>query len=212
MTHPLRPDLHVIASLVPEGASVIDLGCGKGELLNYLVKERGVKGRGLELDSANVADAIAHGLSVVQGDMDADLSFYPDNAYDIVVSTETLQATKDPKRVLAEMARIGRQVVISVPNFGHWRNRLYLGLRGKMPVTETLSYQWYETPNIHFCTLMDFKELCASMGLRVVCFYAISDEGGVQQIKGRGRLANLLGEKGVFLLEQEESLLNHESV
>ncbi len=208
----LRPDLQVIASLIPEGASVIDLGCGKGDLLHYLVTQQGVKGRGLELDSANVADAIAHGLSVVQGDMDMDLSFYPDNAYDIVVSSQTLQATKDPRKVLTEMARIGRQVVISVPNFGFWKNRLYLALKGKMPVTETLSYEWYETPNIHFCTLLDFKELCASMGLRVVRFYAITREGQVHHIKGRGGLANLLGEKGVFLLEQEESLLHHESV
>lgn len=198
----LRPDLRVIAGLIPHGASVLDLGCGKGELLGHVVKHQGVKGRGLELDSANVADAIAHGLSVVQGDMDADLPFYPDNAYDVVVSSQTLQATKDPKKVLAEMARIGQTVLVSVPNFGHWQNRLYLGLRGRMPVTETLSYEWYETPNIHFCTLIDFRVLCTGMGLKVKACYAISPEGKVRHIKGNGLLANLLGEKGVFMLEK----------
>jgi methionine biosynthesis protein MetW len=198
----LRPDLRVIAQMVPAGASVLDLGCGKGELLAHLVAHQGVKGRGLELDSANVADAIAHGLSVVQGDMDADLPFYPDGAYDVVVSSQTLQATKDPKRVLAEMARIGKKVVVSVPNFGHWRNRMYLGLKGRMPVTETLSYEWYETPNIHFCTLIDFRVLCEQMGLRVIDFYAIRPDGSARRVHGRGSVSNLLGEKGVFLLER----------
>lgn len=198
----LRPDLQVIASLVPAGASVLDLGCGNGELLAHLVAHQGVKGRGLELDSANVADAIAHGLSVVQGDMDADLPFYPDGAYDVVVSSQTLQATKDPKKVLAEMARIGKKVVISVPNFGHWRNRFYLGFKGRMPMSETLSYEWYETPNIHFCTLIDFRVLCEEMGLRVLDFYAIRTDGSAQRVRGQGKISNLLGEKGVFLLER----------
>jgi methionine biosynthesis protein MetW len=198
----LRPDLQVIAGMIAHGSSVLDLGCGKGELLAHLEAHQAVKGRGLELDSANVADAIAHGLSVVQGDMDADLPFYPDNAYDVVVSSQTLQATKDPKRVLSEMARIGKQVAISVPNFGHWHNRMYLALKGRMPVTETLSYEWYETPNIHFCTLSDFSVLCKQMGLAVQACVAIRSDGAVFPVKGRGNLANLMGEKGVFLLKR----------
>lgn len=208
----LRSDLQVIANLIPEGASVLDVGCGTGDLLHHLVHERGVKGRGVELDGEKVSIAIARGLSVVQGDIDVDLAYYPENAYDFVVSTETIQATKAPHLVVHELSRIGRQVIMSVPNFGFWRNRLYLGFKGKMPVTETLSYEWFETPNIHFCTLSDFKVLCGQLGLRIVRFYAISDAGHVQPVLGRTFLANLLGEKGVFVLEREESLLDNSGV
>lgn len=202
MTTPsLRPDLKVIASLIAPGSLVLDIGCGCGELLEYLAESKQVEGRGIDLNQQKVAQAIAKGLSVIHGDADEDLAYYPDNAYDYVISSQTLQAMKHPREVLAQMARVGRQVLVSVPNFGHWRNRLYLGLKGRMPMSETLSYPWFETPNIHFCTLTDFIALCEVMELEVKERHAVSGEGCSWKFHGKSVGANLMAQEGVFLLK-----------
>ncbi len=196
----LRPDLKVIASLIAPESLVLDIGCGTGELLEYLAQEKQVEGRGIDLNQQKVAQAIGRGLSVIHGDADEDLAYYPDNAYDYVISSQTLQAMKHPREVLMQMARIGKQVIVSVPNFGYWRNRLYLGIKGRMPMSETLSYPWYETPNIHFCTLTDFIVLCEDMRLTLKERYAVSGEKCAWTFRAKSACANLMAEEGVFLL------------
>lgn len=196
----LRPDLKVIAALIAPSSLVLDIGCGTGELLEYLTQEKQVEGRGIDLNQQKVAQAIGRGLSVIHGDADEDLAYYPDNAYDYVISSQTLQAMKHPREVLAQMARIGKQVIVSVPNFGYWRNRLYLAIKGKMPMSETLSYPWYETPNIHFCTLTDFIALCEDMQLTIKERHAVSGEKCTWKFTGKSPHANFMAEEGVFLL------------
>jgi methionine biosynthesis protein MetW len=191
----LRADLAAIADAVPPGARVLDIGCGDGALLAYLRDTKGVDARGIDVSAANVAGAVARGLSVVQGDADADLADYPDAAFDMVILSDTLQAMQRPAAVLAELVRIGRRGVVSFPNFGHWRVRAALALGGHMPVTKSLPVSWHETANIHFCTIDDFRALAAELGLRVESAAFLS--GGER----RGpALANLLAEQAVFVL------------
>jgi methionine biosynthesis protein MetW len=195
----LRPSLEAIANLVPEGSKVLDIGCGCGELLAWLAKEKHVDGRGLELRQSGVNACIAKGLAVVQGDADTDLQYYPDHAYDYVILSETLQTMRNPKEVLANLVRIGRHVIVSVPNFGYWKNRLYLMFLGRMPVTKTLAWQWYDTPNIHFCTIHDFVRLCALMNIVIEKrVYADSP-----RFPGKGAFANFFSAEGIFLLKEK---------
>ena len=163
----LRPDLRIIADLVRPGTRVLDVGCGDGALLDYLIHAKDVDGRGIELSQAGVNACVGHGLSVIQGDADVDLKDYPSDAFDYVILSQTLQATSDPKGVLAAMARIGRRAIVSFPNFGWWKVRLHLFFHGTMPVTDALSYQWYDTPNIHLCTIYDFVVLCRKLGIAI---------------------------------------------
>ncbi|MES2985131.1 MAG: methionine biosynthesis protein MetW [Pseudomonadota bacterium] len=198
----LRPDLAVIASLIKPGARVLDVGCGDGQLLRWLRDEKQVDGRGIEIDQGEVNRAIASGIPVIQGDVDSDLPHYPDGSYDYVILSQTLQAMRDPRAVLLDLVRIGRAAIVSVPNFGHWRNRLYLAVRGKMPVTKTLSYQWYDTPNIHFCTIADFMILAESLGITIENRVGVDASGHKAKFARHSRVANLFSEQGVFLLRK----------
>ncbi|MEI7669872.1 MAG: methionine biosynthesis protein MetW [Pseudomonadota bacterium] len=200
MTTQLRPSLKVIADLIPDASKVLDIGCGNGELLSWLANTKKVDGRGLELSQEGVNSCIANGLSVVQGDADTDLKHYPDKAYDYVILSQTLQTMKKPKEVLLNMVRIGRHAIVSVPNFGYWKNRAYLTFFGRMPVTKILSYQWYDTPNIHFCTLSDFVELCEIMKIEIEKRVYVDNRGIPYNFKGRGLFANLFGEEGIFVI------------
>jgi methionine biosynthesis protein MetW len=158
----------------------------------------------MELSQQGVNQCIAKGLAVIQGDADIDLQYYPDKAYDFVVLSQTLQTLRNPKDVLSHMVRIGRNVIVSVPNFGHWKNRLYLALYGRMPVTKTLSYQWYDTPNIHFCTITDFEALCDALGLSIEKRLYVTHQGTVSAFRNRDALANLFGEQGVFMIKDNK--------
>lgn len=191
-----------VVNLIPTRASVIDIGCGSGELMR-LLEEKSVNARGLEIDPYNVSAALSAGLSVVQGDADHDLKHYPDKAFDYAVLSKTLQATKQPKQVLIDLLRVAKHVVVVVPNFGHWRNRLYLLSKGRMPVTSALSYQWYETPNIHFCTIRDFVALAGEIGAIIESRAYIDAKGKAHSFMGASPRANLLGESGLFVLTKK---------
>lgn len=193
---PLRPDLAAVAAAVPAGARVLDIGCGDGQLLAWLRDTKGVEGRGIELDASDVAAAVGRGLAVVQGDADTDLADYSDAAFDVVILSNTLQAMQRPADVLAQLVRIGRSAIVSFPNFGHWRVRLGLALSGRMPVTRSLPVSWFETPNIHFCTIADFEALAVEMGLTV------ERRAGLASGRQVAIWPNLLADTGVFVLRR----------
>ena len=195
-----RIDLMLIASLVEQGTRVLDIGCGNGELMELLVAERSVDARGLELSQQGVNACVSRGLAVVQGNADTDLSYYPDQGFDTVILSQTLQATRRPKEVLQEMSRIGSKLIVSIPNFGHWRIRLALALRGRMPETQALSATWYETANIHLCSMLDLTDLCDELSLRVETCLTVTN-GKVLHSTGRpSALQNLMAELVVFEL------------
>jgi methionine biosynthesis protein MetW len=196
----LRRDLKLIAEMVDRGSRVLDIGCGDGALLAYLARHKEVDGRGVELSQSGVNACVSHGLSVIQGDADRDLDAYPNAAFDVVVLSQTLQATRQPRRVLEALVRIGRRAIVSFPNFGFWRVRLHLMLRGRMPMSHLLSYPWYETPNIHLCTIRDFVALCDELGVRIERSITLDGTGQPFALDPRGSLANLLAEQGVFVL------------
>lgn len=193
----LRPDLAVIAANVAPGSRVLDVGCGNGDLLAALRDEREVDARGMEIDSANVAECVARGLSVIQGDADRDLAYYPDGAFDYAILSQTLQTTMRPDLVLEELLRIGRKAFVSFPNFAHWRVRLSLFWGGRMPVTRLLPVAWYETPNIHHVTVTDFRELMVERGIKVEQAWFL--RGGKLT---SAAAANFRAEHAVFLLSR----------
>ena len=197
----IRIDLQIIADMIEPGTRVLDVGCGMGTLLDYLVHFKQVDGRGIELGTEGVNACVSNGLSVIQGDANVDLKDYPDQAFDYVVLSQTLQAMDAPREVLEQLLRIGRHAIISFPNFAHWRVRTHLVFKGRMPVSETLPHQWYETPNIHFCTIKDFTILCKEMGIAVERSISLDHNGSAfRRIDMAPFLSNLLGEQAVFLL------------
>lgn len=200
MTALLRPDQKAIAELVKPGARVLDIGCGTGELLAYLSREKQVDGRGIEISQEAVSRAIASGLPVIQGDADADLMHYPDKAFDYAILSKALQAMHKPKDVLEHMVRIAGHVIVSIPNFGYWRNRLQLLVRGRMPVTKTLSYEWYDTPNIHFCTIRDFIILCEELGFVIEHRISVTNDGHIAPFHHHSAWVNWSSEQAVFMI------------
>jgi methionine biosynthesis protein MetW len=199
---PERIDLKIITGFVAPGARVLDVGCGDGALLQLLEEEKGVDGRGVELSQKGVNLAVARGLSVVQGDADHDLATYPDEGFDFVILSQTLQATHNPRVVLEQLLRIGRKVIVSFPNFGNWRIRAQFLFGGHMPVTENLPYSWYDTPNIHFCTVRDFVRLIDEVDARVEKAVALYGNGRLLNSRLRLGLWNVLAEQAVFLLSR----------
>ena len=204
----LRRDLRLIAEMIDHGARVLDIGCGDGALLAHLVRHKNVDGRGMELSQSGVNSCVGHGLSVIQGDADRDLQAYPTGAFDVVVLSQTLQATREPRKVLETLVRIGRRAIVSFPNFGFWRIRLHLLFCGRMPVSHLLTYPWYETPNIHLCTIRDFVAMCDEIGVRVERSITLDRHGQPYSLDPRGSLANLLAEQGVFVLSENRGKIN----
>ena len=198
----LRVDLRLIAGMIEPNTRVLDIGCGDGTLIDELFTTKGCDARGIEIDMAEVTRAVAHGLPVMHGDADTDLAHYPDDAFDYVILSRTLQAVGRPREVLRQMLRIGARAVVSFPNFGHWLVRWQLLRRGRMPMTATWDRMWYETPNIHPCTIHDFFDLCAAEGYAVERWLAADEAGRRAPWRRFPRLANLFGEQAVFLLRR----------
>jgi len=189
-----RPDFYVIGDIVKPGSRVLDLGCGEGELLAWLIENKRVMARGVEISSAQVRHAIARGVSAYQGDIDEGLADYPDKAFDYVILSQTLQETRAPLNVLREMLRVGRRAIVSFPNFGHWSVRLNMALNGTAPKTKLFPYNWYNSPNIHFLSINDFEELCRDFDLPIERRYFLAGNTRIPV------LPNLLAQTAVFLL------------
>ncbi|HZW87089.1 MAG TPA: methionine biosynthesis protein MetW [Gallionella sp.] len=190
-----RPDFAAIAAWIPTGASVLDLGCGDGSLLRYLKEKRAVRGYGVEINDRDIVSCIVNGVSVIQNNLDSGLSDFEDNAFDFVILSQTLQATRHTEALMQEMLRVGREGIVSFPNFGHWRNRLSIML-GNMPVSRVLPYQWYDTPNVHLCTLDDFEDFCGAHRVTVLERRVMS---GKREVRA---LPNLLGSTAVYRFER----------
>ena len=188
-------DFERIAELVPAGSRVLDLGCGDGTLLAHLIQERGCSGYGVELDDAQVLACVQRGVNVIQRNLEEGLSIFEDNSFDVVLQLDTLQHLRNTEAMLRETARVGRIGIVSFPNFAHWPNRLSV-LRGRMPVTKRLPYQWFNTPNIRVGTFTDFEVLARSSGLRILESFGLTD-GEVQTL-----WPNLLGSTAVFKFER----------
>lgn len=192
----LRADLQIIQQWIRPDSHILDLGCGDGELLSYLRDHKGVHGYGLEIDPDKISACVRKGINVIEQDLDQELDNFEDKSFDTVIMTQSLQAMHYPDRVLEDMLRIGKEGILTFPNFAHWRCRLYLGTLGRMPVSEFMPYTWYNTPNIHFCTFKDFEDLCRERSIQIL------DRLVVDQTHQASRLSalwpNLLGEIAIY--------------
>jgi methionine biosynthesis protein MetW len=198
----MREDFREIVRLVRPGSRVLDVGCGEGALLEWLAREKGVDGRGIEISPEGVSACLARGLAVVQGDADRDLDDFLAGAFDYVILSQTLQAVLKPRHVLDELLRIGAQAIVTLPNFGHWRVRLDLLLHGRMPVTGALPEPWWSTPNIHLCTLRDFTELCDDLNLRIDACAALADGRRARRANPASAMETWRAEASLFLLSR----------
>tara|TARA_R110001599_G_scaffold198352_6_gene395178 strand:- start:20411 stop:21007 length:597 start_codon:yes stop_codon:yes gene_type:complete len=192
----MRADLEIIQEWIKPGSRLLDLGCGDGELLRYLSDHRKVTGYGLEIDPDKINACIKRGVNVIEQNLDTGLSNFGDNTFDSVLMTQALQAVHYPDQVLEEMLRIGREAILTFPNFAHWRCRLYLGTKGRMPVSEFMPYTWYNTPNIHFCTFQDFEDLCRERSIRILDRLVVDHAHRSTRLSGLW--PNLLGEIAIY--------------
>lgn len=199
-----RSDLQLITNLIPYGSRVLDVGCGDGLLLSYLRETKDVNAHGIEITQENVSTCVKKGLCVIQGDADADLQYFSNKIFDYSIVSNSLQATHKPKEVLIDLLRISQHVIVSLPNFGHWYNRFYLFFKGRMPVSKFLSYEWYDTPNIHFCTIKDFVALCKEVDATIEKRYYIVDKEPIR-FGIFSWIANMRGKQGIFLLSSTKS-------
>ena len=205
MTNKINQDL--ISSLINNNDKVLDIGCGNGELLSFLEKTKNIQGQGIEISHLGVKESVTKGLSVIQGDADEDLVSFTNNTFDVVILSDTLQATHKPKEVLKEMLRIGKKCIICIPNFGYWKYRLQILFYGIMPVTKTLSEPWYSTPNIHLCTIKDFINLCNSLNISIDQAYRNTHNNIKKIEKPDSYFNNLLSTEGIFILTKNNKII-----
>jgi methionine biosynthesis protein MetW len=202
VTYATRADHEIILGAIPSHARVLDVGCGDGVLMARLKAETKAIVRGMELSQEGVNACVSKGLSVVQGDADLDLALYPNDSFDVVVLSRTIQATRKPEQVLAQMRRIGRKAIVSLPNFGFWQVRLALLTTGKMPITSGLPESWHQTENLHLCTLLDFEALAVASGFKVASVTRIANGRAGKPSKRTTGLLNWLSEEAVFVLDR----------
>ncbi len=199
----LRTDLALISTWIPENAHILDLGCGKGDLLKYLHTKANITGYGLEINIQNISKGIDSGVNIIHQNLNHGLQNFPDNSFDYVVMTQTLQAIKKPAYLLSEMLRVGKQSIITFPNFAHWSHRLYLSVIGKMPVSRSLPNPWYDTPNIHLCTIKDFELLCKEENIQILQRAIVNTEH--RSTMGNQIFPNFFGEIALYRLQQKNT-------
>jgi methionine biosynthesis protein MetW len=200
--HKIRYDLEIIAQLIAPNTKVLDIGCGDGELLEFLQKTKNVDARGLEISQMQVSKALGRGISAIQGDAENDLTFYPSQSFDYAILSQTIQSTQRPKEILQEMLRVAEYAVVSLPNFAHIKNRLHLLFKGTMPVNKNIPYQWYDTPNIHFCSVDDFEKLCKELNFTVEKKIFLTNKHRLISFFGHKFIANLFAQYGIFLIKK----------
>ena len=196
----MKKEFKVIASLLPDNIRVLDVGCGDGSLMDLLIKEKNIKVRGLEINKENVKKCISKGLSVIEGNAETELHQFPDQSFDFAVLSQTLQAFYSPENVLKDLLRIGKSVIVSIPNFGYWKVRTSLLAFGSMPVTKTLPDTWYNTPNVHLCTIKDLFKFCLEKNINMDKIVGINKNKTSEIRKSNLELKNLFSELGIFLL------------
>ena len=200
----IRKDLVLVANMIERKTKVLDVGCGDGDFLQYLKNKKDVDGRGIEISQNGVKNCLAKGLSVIQGNAEIDLEDFPEKAFDYVILSQTLQEMRKPRDMLEKLLRVGKRAFVSLPNFGYWKVRLKLLIGGRMPVTKKLSHTWYDTPNIHFCTLKDFVNLCDKMEIEIERAIGITDNKSKTVSVHFHKFSNLLAEQCVFLIRDKE--------
>ena len=196
----MKKEFKVIADLLPKNVRVLDVGCGDGSLMSLLIKEKNIQARGLELVEENVKKCIYKGLSVIEGDAETELHQFPNQSFDFVVLSQTLQAFYNPEKVLKDLLRIGKSVIISIPNFGYWKVRTNLLFFGKMPVTKTLPNTWYNTPNLHMCTIKDLFDFCLEKNIKIDKVIGVNEDKTSEIKKSNLEMKNLFSKLGIFLL------------
>lgn len=196
----MRIDQQMAKRLIKPNTRVLDLGCGDGDMLAHLQKQYGITGYGIEIDPDKITTAVARGLNIIEQDLNDGLTQFDDGSFDTVIMAQALQAVNEPDKLLLDMLRVAKQAVITFPNFAHWRNRYYLGIKGRMPVSDVLPHQWYDTPNIHLCTFKDFNQLCRQHGIRIIKRYGVDNaQAGSLLTK---HVPNLFAEVAIYQIEK----------
>ena len=197
----MKKEFKIIADLIEKNSRVLDVGSGDGELMNFILNNISEDIRGIEISKSNVQKCISKGLTVIEGDAEKDLFQFPDSSFDFVVLSQTLQAFLDPEKVLDELLRVGKKAIVTIPNFGHWRVRLNLLFKGTMPITKTLPHKWYNTPNLHMCTIKDFYNFCDNKEIKFIKSLALNQERVLNISKNNLNTRNFFSDLGIFLIE-----------
>ena len=198
----MKEEFKVISKLIDEKSRVLDVGCGDGILMEYLSKNKIVDVRGLEISKEKVKKCLSNGLAVVEGNAEYDLKQFPDLSFDYVILSQTLQAFMSPEKVIKDLLRVGKKVIVTIPNFGHWKIRVDLLFKGEMPITKNLPYEWYNTPNLHMCTIQDFYNFCNNKEINIFKTISLNGQKTSKITSSNLKFKNLISELGIFLLEK----------